>query len=467
MAIFATTVFALLVALLLYWGQEEGPANSPALWIAQCWLLIVSSRELSVWLSAAPSSDSASRYAESNPIDTVTYALLLLLGLLVLNRRARQLVELLRLNAPLLLYFFYCGLSVLWADDPALSLKRWIKGCGTLVMVLLVFTDPHPVLALRRLLQRAATVLLPASVLLILFLPALGTTYDPTAHLTYYVGVATQKNSLGVISMIGGLNALWHLLQLGQNFSTRRAGRQFFVDPLLLGCAYWLIRTSDSMTSFACLIIAGLMLGLLYTPLLKRGGGGVHLLILGAISLACFAAFLDSSGMLLRLLGRNASLTGRTDIWRAVLLLDPNALIGAGYESFWTGERIEQVWQIIGYTGVVEAHNGYLEIFINLGWIGISLLALLLASGYRNIVLRLSSHPDLGRLSAALLTSGLILNMSEAGFRMLSPTWFILLLATLQFPAQSSPGPASPAFRTFPAALPWTPRPDGKTQILG
>ena len=39
--------------------------------------------------------------------------------------------------------------------------------------------------------------------------PNLGTGYDPVERVMYYFGVATQKNELGVISLICGLGSLW------------------------------------------------------------------------------------------------------------------------------------------------------------------------------------------------------------------------------------------------------------------
>ena len=47
-----------------------------------------------------------------------------------------------------------------------------------------------------------------------------------------------------------------------------------------------------------------------------------------------------------------------------------NPLLGAGFENFWVGER--QV--TLGGLGGNQAHNGYLEIYLNLGWVGILLL---------------------------------------------------------------------------------------------
>ncbi len=75
-----------------------------------------------------------------------------------------------------------------------------------------------------------------------------------------------------------------------------------------------------------------------------------------------------------------------------------------------------------------EAHNGYIEVLLNLGWVGISLLALLVIAGYKKI-LRGLRDTSLARLELAYLLVAIVYSFTEAGFRMLSLTWVFLLLA--------------------------------------
>ena len=74
-------------------------------------------------------------------------------------------------------------------------------------------------------------------------------------------------------------------------------------------------------------------------------------------------------------MGRDSTLTGRTEIWTHVLWVAGNPLLGTGFESFWLGDRLANVWSIM--PGIQEAHNGYLEVYLNLGWIGVTLLAVI------------------------------------------------------------------------------------------
>lgn len=44
-----------------------------------------------------------------------------------------------------------------------------------------------------------------------------------------------------------------------------------------------------------------------------------------------------------------------------------NRLVGAGYESFWLGTRLDIAWNAFPNFRLREAHNGYVELFLNLG----------------------------------------------------------------------------------------------------
>jgi len=157
--------------------------------------------------------------------------------------------------------------------------------------------------------------------------------------------------------------------------------------------------------------------------------------VVGGLVLAVFATLLDESGALLRLLGRTATLTGRTEIWKAVLSFHTNQLIGTGYDSFWLGKRIEKVWEIIGYKGIAEAHDGYLEIYINMGWLGLATLAGTVLSGYRHAIILHRSDPMGASLKLSLITAALMYSLTEAGFRMMTPMWMALLLQLVWVPA--------------------------------
>ena len=94
----------------------------------------------------------------------------------------------------------------------------------------------------------------------------------------------------------------------------------------------------------------------------------------------------------------------------------------------------DQDWSLINEPGIQEAHNGYLEIYLNLGWIGVTLLVVLIISGYRNVVASFRQDQEMGMIRLAFFVMSVIFSFTEAGFRMMSVSWIAFLLAILAFP---------------------------------
>jgi len=148
------------------------------------------------------------------------------------------------------------------------------------------------------------------------------------------------------------------------------------------------------------------------------------------------AAFLlGGQGDVAHALGRQSNLSGRTEIWTALISVAPNPTLGAGFESFWTSPAVKDFWRSLpNYwhpETLNEAHNGYLEIYLNLGLVGVCLIAFVLISGYRRATKALRREPDLGGLLLAYIMVGATYSLTEAGFRMLDLIWVSLLLGII------------------------------------
>jgi hypothetical protein len=322
-------------------------------------------------------------------------------------------------------------LSVSWSDFAEVSFKRWIKSIGDLVMALIVITDAEPTEAFKRLISRLGFVLLPASILLIKYFPNLGRGYDPSGE-PMNTGVTPNKNSLGVITLVLALGVVWHVLNLLRAKDRPNRGRHLIAQVTLLVFGVAVLAMAHSATSVACFVLgSGLMLatGL---PMIRRRPAGVHVLVLGLFLVGGLTMFLNAQAGIVHALGRETNFTGRTEIWSAVIPVAPNAVVGAGFESFWLGPRLDRVWSRLSqYMHVNEAHNGYLEVYLNLGWLGVGLIALILIKGYRSVVAAFRQDPAAGSLWLAYLFAAVFYSVTEAGFRLLNPIWIFLLLAVV------------------------------------
>jgi O-antigen ligase len=133
-------------------------------------------------------------------------------------------------------------------------------------------------------------------------------------------------------------------------------------------------------------------------------------------------------------LGRGSGLSGRSEIWTASIAAAGNPIIGTGFESFWN-VNVDKVARLLpGYWEIhnlVSAHNGYIQIYLDLGWIGVALIALILVSGYWRAGRAFQRDPELASLMLAYVTTATSYSITEAGFRTLTASWFFLILAVV------------------------------------
>ena len=298
-------------------------------------------------------------------------------------------------------------------------------------MVLLVWTEPQPVQAVKRLLIRAAYVLIPLSILFCRYFP-FGRAYGTwTGELTY-TGVLQDKNGLAQICLVFGLAAIWQLLKLfGDGQKRSRHAPHIIAHCAVLVMVAYLFMLADSVTSRSCMVLATLALLAARWRLFTKTRVMIHLLVLVLVIVPLCVTILGASPDALRAMGRDSTLTDRTLIWAWVIKLVPNNLIGAGYGSFWLGKRLDLMVQNVTHTWVpYQAHNGYLDIFANLGWVGVALLGLVVSYGYLRIIrLWRRTHPA-GDLMLAYFVVGVVSNLTEASFfRNMFPIWLVFMLA--------------------------------------
>jgi O-antigen ligase len=120
-------------------------------------------------------------------------------------------------------------------------------------------------------------------------------------------------------------------------------------------------------------------------------------------------------------------------VWNDVLSIHVNRIVGAGFESFWLGPRLERMWELYWWHPI-EAHNGYIETYINLGAIGVVILLVLFGTGYRNIFRLLREDPVAGRIRLAYAFVCVAYNLTEAAIHTLSIVWIFALLSMMAIP---------------------------------
>ncbi len=424
----ASILFGLGIAGLFILDRDRNDKPSRALWIPVTWFFLGASRPISSWLTDTgiwnvgwvPSS---SDYTEGSPIDRF-----------VLSQRKTRVVRIIRSNLPILFFFAYCGMSLAWSDYPGIGFKRWIKFVSDLVMVLIVLTERNPSQAIKKFFSREAFLLIPLSILFIRYYPYLGRVYTRWEGELLTTGVTTDKNTLGMVCMIMALASLWRLLSVWRKEETTRRG-SLIAHAVVLSMALWLLYRANSDTSSICFVMMAALMVATSRPKFIRRRATLNFLVIGMI-LACVCGLFVTPDVL-ALVGRNPTLTGRTQIWQHVLSVDSSPMFGVGFESFWLGPRLAKVWSMFPGDGRFhpnESHNGYIEIYLDLGCVGLISLIIAILSSYLKISRTALMDRGLSILRLVICVGAVAYNFTEAAFKELHPLWICFLWAAMADP---------------------------------
>src|SRR5262249_17403457 len=156
-------------------------------------------------------------------------------------------------------------------------------------------------------------------------------------------------------------------------------------------------------TSLVSCVLGVFVLVFLGLPLVNWRLIGAYLIGVAGLFIAAQLTF-DVWTHLLHLLGKTENLTDRTILWTALLDVKINPLFGTGIESFWLGERFQK-FADAHWWKPNEAHNGYLETYLNLGLIGLALLIALLITTFWKSRSALLDFVELGKFRLGFLVA--------------------------------------------------------------
>jgi exopolysaccharide production protein ExoQ len=418
-ALFLCTCFVLF---LLHLERKKMPKASSTLLLPTIWLLCIASKPVSTWFGN-----------ENSLYDQVFFSALLCLGLIILGLKQFDWIGLLKEHTSLMLLLGYMLVSLLWSDVPFISFKRWIRELTALVMACLIQTEQYPRQAMEKLLRRSAYILIPFSMLLIKYFPNYGVSYN-WSGMQSWTGVALQKNGLGRLCCITAFYLIWTLVMQWQRRERPVFKYQKHIDVFILFLTFWLMKGPPgaySATATAALA-GGLVVFLILLWMKKREqhlGANAFILILALLICNGIATPLLGGATVNSFannLGRDETLTGRTEIWAALV---PHAmreaLLGFGFGGFWTP---------IQHQTFSEGHNGYLDTILDLGFFGLLLLSIFLLSSCKRASRQLNDDFYWASFWICLLFVAVLHNTSETSFG----TFSNQLTAVLLFLAVSS-----------------------------
>lgn len=371
-------------------------------------------------------------------ISRMLWLALLALSVTIIVWRAGLAWLLVRMLNPFLLLFVVLAIaSIAWSIDPSLSARRLLR-MATIILACIAF-----VLAgwhaqrYQHVVRSTLTALLLGSIFFGLAVPTLAIHTETAPELLgAWRGLANHKNGLGALASIALL--FWFHAWLTREVKPwpALAGGVIALTCLLLS------RSSTALV--VSLFGMGLLLVLLRSPQGLRpyipylvGTLAATLLLYALVLLNLIPGLGTLMSPIAALTGKDMTFTGRTQIWAILaehIRLRP--LLGTGYAAYWVAvptvgtESYEFVLRMATfYPG--SAHNGYLEIVNDLGWVGLLCLIAYIVTHLRQSLHLLRMDRNQGALYLVLLFQQGITNLSETHwFSVLSVDFVIMTLAT-------------------------------------
>ncbi len=406
LALLLCTAFVLFILVL---ERRTSPGVSAALWIPTLWMLTTSSKPLAIWFNMTGSNESGSI------LDQLALAGLMVGGMVVLARRRLKWSIVLRQHAWLLVLLTYMLVSTLWSDITLIALRRWARELIVVIMALVILTEANPKQALEGLLRRTAYIFIPFSLTLIMYYPTLGREYARWSGKGMWIGVTVQKNMLGRVCMMAILFLFWALWR--RWCGTAPGGGRFptWADVSILVIALFLLRGDDSYSASSIATLAvgiASFLGLLLIRKLRLPVPQAALLVLVMllVGMGVSAPFLGGSNVAFAtsVLGRDETLTGRTGTWAALVpVFQQNPFLGIGFGSFWTTARRD-------FYEMSFAHNGYLDVLLQLGAVGLASYTVWLLSCASKLFRALVRDYEWASLAISILLMVLVYNVTES-----------------------------------------------------
>jgi exopolysaccharide production protein ExoQ len=232
-------------------------------------------------------------------------------------------------------------------------------------------------------------------------------------HSTAWKGIFSAKNYLGDLAVF--------FLTMAVSYRGRTSFLRSVRASQIVSC---LVAIAFSRAATAYLLTAIYVVYFVIMKTLhrfrKKDYFVVCVLLLGFLSVVT-VMIVATPDLLLSVLGKDSSLTGRTGIWSAAIdSISRRPLLGYGYQAFWLGLEGESYRVILAVSWLLaQAQNGFLDVTLEMGAAGLAIVLLVFGFAFRDAgvcLLRSRDHAQLRAvewyLSVVILT--LICNCDES-----------------------------------------------------
>ncbi len=363
-----------------------------------------------------PSVMGAVRYS----IFVISFVLLLL--------RPRTLIEILPKGKLLWLFCVFCGLSIAWSTFPGLTIEGFLQRIMQVTLFASYFSSRFSPKDQLRIIGVAMAITVLVNMFYVVAMPSVGI-HVGDKFAGAWKGFYQNKNEFSG-TMLWAL-VVYYLLSFNNSnkLTTILARVGLVICPLLV-----ILSTSKTALVLFIFLYGALTLWKLYR---WRGSKTILTFDLGMLGLfLVIGGIVNSWNTLMSALGKDPTMSGRTDIWEGSLVqVSQKPLLGNGLSAFWTEDNPAALW--IGNSlspgfYAHHSHNGFIDILLDVGWIGMAFFLVAFVSTWwlaLRYAYRPSSPEDFWPLAVVLLVT--FYNITETSLVSDTIDWLFFLIVAL------------------------------------
>ena len=275
-----------------------------------------------------------------------------------------------RRNALIFAVLGWAILSVIWSDMPSTSAFNSLRMAINLVLVIYLF-ERYSANDIQKLVMLVGCVAAVGSVFLVFALPQYGLQSRGGQALGAWEGIFGQKNLCGLEMLILLLPAFF--VKLTGVYAKFLRGSYILTVLVIIT----MTRSAGAwVVGGLCVVFVALLK--FTTRMRRKDAAAAVIAIVGAgVVLGVFA--LANYDALMYALGKDPTMTGRTVLWAGLVQIAMrHSICGYGYTAFWQGVirgPSRSLALQMGWPGLAGSENGVLEMWLELGFVGVLLYA--------------------------------------------------------------------------------------------
>lgn len=391
---------------------------------------------------------------EANDVNRdIKLAMILISAYFISSRLSLALSLAKKSNPGAMAFVVLAPLSAVWSIDPSASILRFVSLIAIVMVCYAASVTGWHRLRLQQLAIPPLMFILVVSLVIGIAMPdritELGT---DVSQLRAWHGITHGKNEFGMVASFAGI--------LCANRWLAGEGRTIWAVAGTIVASLCVILSRSNTSLLAMVVGVMTMVLVMRVPVIKRQ---FTTLVVVAIptALALYELAIQNVipgvntllAPILSLTGKDVTFSARTIIWDTVKEhIHYSPLLGTGYGAYWVGPvptSPSYVFVPLMFFYPTEAHNGYLDVINDLGYLGLLCLIVYLVWYIRQALQLMPFDRTQAALYLALLFQEIVLNMSESEWLSRTNTFAVLILATTclsrgLLQARANPGPTGP-----------------------